>query len=171
MRRVAERLRLELGQGAAVEWDLRELMRAADTADPQAAPAWELTGEPDWSEIGSLRLIVGAIGEQALAIAVARPASAPDHGGDGVAVAMIDADGAEGAEEALLSTEYDPDGAVRRIGIELWLQSGAGKRVAADRTGNVATGAAGELRRAVTPLAIRVDGERGRGLHELIAPA
>ena len=90
---------------------------------------------------------------------------------DGVAVAMIDADGAEGAEEALLSTEYDPDGAVRRIGIELWLQSGAGKRVAADRTGNVATGAAGELRRAVTPLAIRVDGERGRGLHELIAPA
>ena len=38
VRRVAERLRLEIGQGAAVEWDLRELMRAADTADPQAAP-------------------------------------------------------------------------------------------------------------------------------------
>jgi len=165
---MADRLRLELGDGAAVEWEVGELMRAADAADPQAPPAWELAGEPDWAEIGTLRLIVGAIGEQALAIAVSRPADSSDHGGDGVAVALIDAEGAEGADEALLSTEYDPDGALRRLGIELWLQSGAGMRVAADRAGDPATGVAGELHRAVTPLAIRMDGERGRGLHELI---
>ncbi len=146
-------------------------MRAADAADPEAAPAWELDAEPDWSAIASLRLIVGAVGETALAIAVARPADAGDHGGDGVAVALIDGDGAEGADEALLSTEYDPDGAMQRLGIELWLQSGAGMRIAADRAGEAVAGETDGISRAVTPLAIRIDGEEGRGLHELLGPS
>ncbi|MGI9019580.1 MAG: hypothetical protein ACR2G3_02575 [Solirubrobacterales bacterium] len=168
---MAETLRLELGAGAAVEWDLAELMHAADAADPQAPPAWELHEEPDWERISSLRLVVGAVGEQALAAAVARPAASSDHGMDGVALALVSAEGADQADEVLLSTEYDSEGAIRRLGIEIWLASGAGKRIAADRVGEAATGEAAGLRRTVTPVEVRLDGERGRGLHELIQPA
>jgi hypothetical protein len=165
---VAERLRIDLGDGFAVEWELDGLMRAADSADAGAPPAWELRGDPDWERTESLRLIVGAAGDSALAVAVARPAGAPDHGSDGVAVALIGPDGADRADEALLSTEYDPEGRVRRLGIELWLEDGVGKRIAADRTGEPATGAEAGLLRETTPLAMRFDGERGGGLHELI---
>lgn len=165
---MADVLRLEFGAGAAVEWDLTELMHAADAADPQAPPAWRLDGEPDWERISSLRLVVGAVGEQALAAAVARPAASPDHGADGVALALVSAEGADAADEVLLSTEYDPEGEIRRLGLEVWLASGAGKRIAADRVGEATTGETGGLRRTVTPVEVRLDGERGRGLHELI---
>ncbi len=168
---MAESLRFELGDGLAVEWELDRLMRAADAADSSAPPAWELHGEPDWERFESLRLIVGAAGEAALALAVARPASAPDHGSDGVAVALIGADGADQAEEALLSTEYDPGGHMRRLGVEVWLEGGIGMRVAADRSGDPARSIEDGLEREATPLTVRFDGERGTGIHELIRPA
>lgn len=168
---MTERLRVDLGGGLAIEWPVDALMRAADAADPATPPVWELAGELDWDEIESLRFLTGAVGETALAVVAVRPAGAHDHGEDEVAAALVAPDGADAAEEALLSTEYDPDGAVRRLGIELWLASGAGKRVAADRAGDPVAGSAGALQRAVTPLEVRLDGEGGRGLHELVTPA
>ena len=168
---MAERLRLEPGAGVAVEWDLDSLMGAADVADPSASPAWELTGTLDWERTDSLRLIVGAAGDQGLALAVARPAGAPDHSADLVAVALIGPEGTDSAEEALLSTEYDPAGRMRRLGVEVWLEGGAGKRIAADRAGEPAEANAQGLRREATPLAVRFDGESGSGLHELLRPA
>ena len=76
---------------------------------------------------------------------------------------MSDADGAEGADEALLSTEYDPDGRVRRIGLELSSSSGAAASASPPTArGNVATGADGaSFAEAVTALAIRA-GRRAR---------
>lgn len=167
---MADRLRLELGDGLAVEWDLDALMRAADAADPSASPSWELTGEPDWERTESLRLIVGAAGDQGLALAAARPAGARDHSADAVAVALIGPEGTDSASEALLSTEYDPSGRMRRLGVEVWLEGGAGKRIAADRSGEPAETEAGRLRREATPLSVRFDGESGTGLHDLVRP-
>lgn len=168
---MTELIRVDLGGDLAIEWERGALMRTADAADPEAPPAWALAGELDWDEVESLRLLTGAVGDIALAVAVVRPAGASDHGEDAVAAALIADDEADAAEEALLSTEYDPEGTLRRLGLELWLQSGAGKRVAADRTGDAAVGVTGALSRVVTQLEVRLDGERGRGLHELIRPA
>jgi hypothetical protein len=168
---VADRLRLELDGGGVVEWELASLMRSADAADPGAEPAWALTHEPDWERIQSLRLITAAAGETALALAAARPAGATDHSTDGVALVIAGAEGADTADEALLSTEYDAEGRVRRLGIEAWLEGGAGKRIAADRSGDAASAQRGGLLREATPLAVRFDGEWGSGLHELLRPA
>jgi hypothetical protein len=168
---VADGIRLGFGEGLGIEWEVDALMRAADAADPAAPPAWELAGELDWEEVESIRLIIGAADETGLAVVVARPAGASDHGEDAVVAALVEPTGPSGAEEALLSSEYDADGALRRFGLELWLESGAGKRIAADRSGQLASGGVGALTREVTPLAIRVDGREGRGLHELVRPA
>jgi hypothetical protein len=168
---VADAVRLAFGEGLGIEWDVDALMRAADVADPGGAPAWSLAGEPDWDEIESVRLITAAVGEAGLAIVVARPSDGSNHGEDAVAAALIEPGGVVGAEEALLSTEFDAAGSLRRLGLELWLQSGAGKRVAADRRGDPAAGEVGALRREVTPLDVRMDGEQGSGLHELVRPA
>jgi hypothetical protein len=167
---VAEGIRLSFGEGLAIDWSIDTLMRAADAGDPQAPPSWELAGALDWDDVEFLRLISAAVGDLALAAVVVRPAGARDHGADGVAAALVGPEGADGAEEALVSTELDHAGALRRLGMEMWLASGAGKRVAADRAGEPAAGAAGVLSREVTPLSVRLDGESGRGLHELIRP-
>ncbi len=145
-------------------------MRAADSADPAAPPAWELTGTPDWERTEALRIIVGAAGDQGVALAVARPAGARDHSADAVAVALIGPEGTDSAEDVHLSTEYDPAGRVRRLGVEVWLEGGAGKRIAADRSADPTGADAGGLRREATPLAVRFDGESGTGLHDLLLP-
>lgn len=168
---VAERVGLEIGSGARVEWDLGSLLRSADSADSTAAEAWELVGEVDWERIGSLRLMSASFGEDALAVAVARPAGAETPETDEVAVAYVSPTGAERPGDALVSTEYDADDRVRRVGLELWGGVAGARRVAADRSGDpVATEAEG-VRREVTPMDFRADGERGPGLHELLRPA
>ena len=166
---MADRVRLEPLTGIVVEWDLDVLMRSADAADPSAPPTWELHGEPDWGRLESLRLVGASVGETALAVALARPVGVGAHGEDGVALVLSGPEGADEAHEALVSTEYDPEGRVRRLGLEVWLAGGAGKRIAADRAGNAVTGDADGLRREVTPLVVRLDGESGTGLHELLA--
>lgn len=167
---MAEVLRLGFADDLAIEWSVDALMRAADAADPAAPPVWELTGDLDWGEVDSLRLVSAAVGEMALAVVAARPAGAAGHGSDAVAAALRVPGDATGAEEALLSAEYDSDGALRRLGLELWLESGIGKRIAADRSGETVASDLGALRRTATPLAVRLDGESGSGLHELVRP-
>jgi hypothetical protein len=51
-----------------------------------------------------------------------RPAGAADHGAEEVVAILCDPDGAPvEASEALLSTEYGPDGVQRRATLELWI--------------------------------------------------
>jgi hypothetical protein len=57
-----------------------------------------------------------------LALSAARPSGAPGHGEESVAAVLCDPDGAPvDVAEALLSTEYGPDGVQRRATLELWL--------------------------------------------------
>lgn len=163
-----EVVRLELGPGLRVEWELATLMRAADSADPSGPTGW--SAEVEWSGLESLRLISCAAGEEAMAIAVARPRGAEHHDADLLAGVRAGAAGVEGAEEVLLSTEYDPDGQVRRIGVELWLAGGSATRVAADRSGEGVASSLEGLVREATPMSFRLGGAGGAGLHELIHP-
>lgn len=167
---MAERVSLELGSGARVECDLASLLRSADAADPGSAPSWELAGI-DWERMASLRLISASFGEDALAVAVARPAGAETPDADAVAAAYVSPVGAERSDEAFLSTEYDADDRIRRVGLELWGGVAGARRVAADRSGETLATDADGIEREVTPMAFRLDGERGSGLHELLRPA
>ncbi len=166
---MAERVGLTVA-GATLEWEPADLVRGAERADPAGPAAWALAGACDWTSIESLRVISAAFGDTAIAIAIARPAGA-DASADQVAGMRLAPGGPEGVDEALISTEYDSNGAVRRIGVELWPESGVVRRLAADRAGEPATTAADGLRREATPMAFRLDGEPGTGLHELLRPA
>jgi hypothetical protein len=57
-----------------------------------------------------------------LALSAARPGGASGHGEETVAAVLCGPDGAPvDVSEALLSTEYGPDGVQRRATLELWL--------------------------------------------------
>jgi hypothetical protein len=57
-----------------------------------------------------------------LALSAARPSGAGGHGDETVAAVLCGPDGAPvDVSEALLSTEYGPDGVQRRATLELWL--------------------------------------------------
>jgi hypothetical protein len=61
-----------------------------------------------------------------LALSAVRPGEAAGHGDEVVAAVLCDSDGAPvEVSEALLSTEYGPDGVQRRATIELWLDEEA----------------------------------------------
>ena len=56
-----------------------------------------------------------------LALSAARPVGAVGHGEEAVSAVLCDPDGAPvEVAEALLSTEYGPDGVQRRATLELW---------------------------------------------------
>lgn len=56
-----------------------------------------------------------------LALSALRPPRADGHGDEQVTVVLCDPDGAPvEVDEALLSTEYGPDGVQRRATLELW---------------------------------------------------
>lgn len=157
--------------GPVVEWELPALLRSADAADPKARPSWH-AGELPWDQLESVRVIGASFDELALAAVVARPAGAANPDEDRIAVALVREAGPEEISEALLSTEYDPDGHVRRIGLELWPEAaGVGaRRLAADRTGDPASSTVDGTSRDATPMAFRLDGKQGTGLHELLRP-
>ncbi len=57
-----------------------------------------------------------------LALTAARPAGAGGHGEEAISAVLCDPDGAPvEVSEALLSTEYGPDGVQRRATLELWV--------------------------------------------------
>jgi hypothetical protein len=169
---VADVVKVGPAGGPVLEWELPVLLRSADAADPKAGPSWRV-GELQWDGLESVRVIGASFDDLALAAVVARPAGATSHGDDRVAVALVGDTGPEEISEALLSTEYDPDGHVRRIGIELWPEAaGVGAhRLAADRTGDPASSTVDGASREATPMAFRLDGKQGSGLHELLRPS
>jgi hypothetical protein len=150
--------------GVRVAWDedaLRDL--AAGASDP----AWRLDGEPDWGALESLRVVSAAFEDGSLlALAAPRPAGAGGH--DAHPRALLLQPNGEVVEmtEALLSTQYDADGAPSRIGMELYRAPDAlPMRVAADRRApaQVADGA------ERTAMAFRMEGFQGAGVFERIS--
>jgi hypothetical protein len=63
-----------------------------------------------------------------LALSAVRPGGSAGHGEEEVAAVLCGADGAPvEVSEALLSTEYGPDGVQRRATLELWLDDEDGQ--------------------------------------------
>jgi len=63
-----------------------------------------------------------------LALSAVQPAGSAGHGEESVAAVLCDPDGAPvEVSEALLSTEYGPDGVQRRATLELWLDEEDGQ--------------------------------------------
>lgn len=159
-------LRVELagedGRALVIEWD-REALDALRT-NPEASPAWRIVeGSPP--QPGALRVISAAFDDgSALALAGVRAPDAPGHGQDVVSGVLVDPDGGqESLTEALISTEYGPDGRVRRIGLELYSKPDAAPiRVAAD---------AGEPRAGGDRMSFRKDGTPGSGALDRSDPA
>jgi hypothetical protein len=154
------------GELLRFDWPLDRLEALDADADE---PAWELAGELDWDEVDSVRVLSGRFDDgRAIALAALRPAGAQGHGDDAVFGVLV-ADGeTESFSEALLSTEYGPDGAVRRVGLELYReQDGLPLRVAGDATGVDSERDGGVERRRVT-LALRAGGP-GFGVLDVLA--
>jgi hypothetical protein len=63
-----------------------------------------------------------------LALSAVRPQASGEHGGEVVVAVLCGPDGAPvEVSEALLSTEYGPDGVQRRATLELWTDSEEGQ--------------------------------------------
>ena len=155
------------GEGARLRW----VPRPPDDGNGAAPPSpWELDAEPDWRRLDSIRLVSALFDDGvALGLAALRPRSARGHGEDVVVARMAGAEGEPTmASEALVSVEYDADGAPRRLGLELWMDPDSSPlRVAADRVGDA--GPQGD--REAVPMRFRLDGTGGAGLYEVIRPA
>jgi hypothetical protein len=158
------------------EWPLRVVW------DPALAPgapgdgpdsAWRAETELDWERAEAL-LLVSALFEdgQAIALAALRPRGARGHDHDQV-LHRLESDGDPVAvTEALVSSEYDADGHLRRIGAELWIDpSSPPLRLAADRRGEAEMREEDGVRREVTAMSFRLDGTSGAGACELLRHA
>jgi hypothetical protein len=76
------------------------------------------------TEDAALRRSIGIVFADGglLALSAVRPAGAADHGAEQLAAILCDPDAAPvEVSEALLSTEYGPDGVQRRASLELWV--------------------------------------------------
>lgn len=105
-----------------------------------------------------------------LALSAVRPSRAREHGDEQVAAVLCGADGAPvEVSEALLSTEYGPDGVQRRATLELWTDGEAGQPM---RGGGTLISSA-KVRRPglISEIAFfrwSVEGREGLGHYELI---
>lgn len=107
-----------------------------------------------------------------LALTAVRPAGAADHGSEEVAAILCDPDGAPvEVAEALLSTEYGPDGVQRRATLELWLDDdGAAMRGAGSLISAAAVRRPG-LDSDVAFFRWSVEGREGLGHYEIVRAA
>jgi hypothetical protein len=159
------------GERLAIEWPADALAEASpDTA--HHSRAWRLQGELDWDQVEALRVLTAALGDgRAVALAALRPAGAAGHGEELVAALLIVDEAAEELEEALVSTEYGPDGHPRRVGLELYRPDDPiPLRVAADVTASEVEREGGVADVRAT-LQVRRDGEPGAGVYEILTPA
>jgi hypothetical protein len=145
-----------------VRWDLDRIRTREGGGE---TPLWELEGTPPPGTI--LRVLSASFEDgRALVLAGLRPIEA-EHDAERLAALVIEPEG-EQAEvaETLISTEYDPNGLPRRLGLEV---QRAGDqiplRVAADREA-LSDAVDG---RSVVGLRLGLGGVAGRGLLETIA--
>jgi hypothetical protein len=105
-----------------------------------------------------------------LALSAVRPEGSGDHGEEEVAAVLCSADGAPvEVSEALLSTEYGPEGVQRRATLELWVEDddeqplrGAGTLISATSVDH------SELRSRIAFFRWSVEGREGLGHYEVI---
>lgn len=136
------------------------------------AHQWRLEGSLA-PRFEALRVISGATSDGSLVLlCAARPKGAEHHDEDLVSAVVVDPAGeAKAIEEPLVSTEYAADGAVRRLGLELYKQGeDYPVRGAGDTTGSSSSESDGE-RHERAELAFRLDGATGRALYEIVRPA
>ena len=120
------------------------------------------SGDPDWASVELVRSLTAVLDDGSLlVVAAARPTGAAGHGDEVVEAALVDSEGAGTRfEEALLSTEYGPDGRHRRAGVELWAPGDAAPLRGA---GTLIGGAGG-----VAFLRFNVNGAAGTARYELV---
>jgi hypothetical protein len=105
-----------------------------------------------------------------LALSAVRPEGSEGHGEEEVAAVLCSADGAPvEVSEALLSTEYGPDGVQRRATLELWVEDddeqplrGAGTLISSARVERPGLG--GEI----AFFRWSVEGREGLGHYEIV---
>jgi hypothetical protein len=155
------------GERLRFDWPLARL-EALDGSETD--PVWELSGELDWDQIELLRVFSGRLGEgRTVVLAAIRPAGADGHGDDAVAGVLVSDGEPKTLAETLLSTEYAPDGSVRRVGLELYPEDqGLPLRVAGDATG-VEELAEGATTRKRVALELR-SGAEGSGILDIVTP-
>ena len=161
----ADALVLEI-DGARIEWS-PDALRTLASGEPAEA-AWRLEGDVDWEAVESLGVVSAAFEDgRLLALVASRPAGAEGHDAAAPRGVLVQADG-EIVElaEALLSTEYDSEGAPRRIGLELYPElGGIPLRVAADRVSPARLDAVA----SAPAMSFRLEGESGAGLFERLS--
>ena len=153
------------GDALRFEWEAARL--ASLEPDPVAEPVWRLGGELDWDRIERVRVLSARLADgRLLAIVALRPAGLDGHGDEVVAGALGEPGGFEQLHEVLFSTEYDPDGRPRRVGLELYGEEGALPNRLAAEVSAIADGPAGGVERLSAALALR--GEGGAGTLDLL---
>jgi hypothetical protein len=165
---VGEELSLTPAEGLRVVWDRTALAALADPGD-EPNPGWRLEGslEPAFT---ALRVVSGATADGSLLVlCAARPQGAAHHDEESVAAIVADPEGdLSPISEALVSTEYAPDGAIRRLGLELYREGDDYPlRGAGDATKATWSEADGE-RRDSAQLNFRLDGSEGAALYEIV---
>jgi hypothetical protein len=141
------------GEPLRIEWSADELSSLV-APEPRPKPPWRLSGELDWDEIAAVR-----------------PRDAEGHGDEVVAGAIGGPDGFDQLDEALLSTEYGPDGVARRIGLELYRdEDGLPLRVAGDLVGTDQQ-TSGRIRRDTASFELRAGAEAGIGILDVLTDA
>ena len=105
-----------------------------------------------------------------LALSAVRPEGSGGHGEEEVATVLCSADGAPvEVSEALLSTEYGPDGVQRRATLELWIDGDEGQPLRGAGT----LISAAKVRRAGSEAEIAffrwaLEGREGLGHYEIV---
>ncbi len=105
-----------------------------------------------------------------LALSAERPAGADGHGDEQVSAVLCGPDGAPvEVSEALLSTEYGPDGVQRRATLELWIDDEDGPPLRG--AGTLISSAKVQRPGTVSEIAFfrwSVEGREGLGHYELV---
>lgn len=165
---MADELTLEIAQGIRLGWDSGAVAALTREAPPQRrvwradralAPRYDM-----------LRVLSGALADGGLVlVAAARPAAAEGHDADAIAALVVDPDGRPQAiDEVLLSTQYDRDGAVRRVGLELYPPDADFPLRAAGDSERTGAYDEGQDRTDWAALALRFDGRSGTALFEVV---
>jgi hypothetical protein len=152
-----------------VAWELHALRALGEGAD-EGAP-WTIEGDPAGASL--VRVLSAALEDgTVLGLAAVKADSTDGHGDEEIA-AFISREGGDPQPilDARLSTEYDSGGAVRRAGLELWIEeSGPPARGAGDRESATEVSHGG-LRGEAARMEFRLDGVPGVIVYELLRPA
>ncbi|UJA19629.1 hypothetical protein HJD18_04985 [Thermoleophilia bacterium SCSIO 60948] len=151
-----------------VGWNLSAIAMLGG-AEPTREAIWRADPVPAPGAV--LRVLSARFADgRALLLAGLRPYGARSHADELIAGAVLgDAGGIEPLDRVLWSTEYDAEGATRRISIEAELGDEAMLRAAGDRRGDSAEAGTGDGLERVA-LDLSSSGAGGVGLLETVAP-